>query len=166
MILSSTFRKRITEVLKDKFPDIPVYGFPEVSKGYRVPCFFVGLTKDMIGNGAINAKGTLQRDMDWQITYLIKDPKEEDLYMVSELLKKAFSEQDFRNRYGAFILHIEDRYVEVKNLSFTLAGGDYTEMVATLSLSFKDDLEYEDDTILMEHVYTDLNYEKEAENGV
>lgn len=139
MVSLKELKKGLLDVLKGLYPDgYRFYGI-EVTEGYEKPSFFTQLVPVLV-------EPQTQRITDniflFAITYFQKKPDE------SDALEKI---NKIREAYGIKV-RIWDRYVNVDSFSYEFVGNERNIPQIQITVSFKDQIAWEEEREVMENV--------------
>ncbi|WP_410497033.1 hypothetical protein QTL86_09185 [Cellulosilyticum sp. ST5] len=88
MVLYQDIAKAVTMVIKEAFPNIPIYG-DEVREGYKTPSFFVGI---MPVNSINHTKSIKEEQLLITVSYFSNTTESLKNYKVMQELKVAFGQ--------------------------------------------------------------------------
>lgn len=151
MILEMDIRKALFELMITKWPR-PEYQYylREVHEAYRMPCFFIlADLEEEVPSGVACFKKTYQ----CKIMYYEKGHKETKTAEIVDGMRQLFLSSGKTSRY--FILHVKDRYLEIKNFSYNYVGSDLDVPEIVFRLEFVDSYAQKDTHEIMEDVHTE-----------
>lgn len=147
MITEMDIKKRLIELMATKWPKKKYrYYLREVYDAYRMPCFFILVDLD---DESPSGAFVVEKSYTIRIEYWESGHKEEKTAEIVDGMRELFLSQGNR-RY--FTLHIDDRYLEVRNFNYDYVGSRLEVPEISFRLEFFDSYAVEDKTEKMQQV--------------
>ena len=122
MILYQDIAKAVTMVIKEAFPNVPIYG-DEVREGYKTPSFFVGIMPVTSINHTKNIKG---ESLLITVSYFSNTTESLKNYRVMQELKVAFGQ----------VVGVDNRRFTIEELTTEEIGEDADIYGLTFSINY------------------------------
>ncbi len=110
MILYQDIAKAVTMVIKEAFPDAPIYG-DEVREGYKTPSFFIGV---MPVSSINHTKSIKEEQLFITVSYFSNTAESLKNYKVMQELKVAFGQ----------VLDVDNRKFTIQETNTEKVGED------------------------------------------
>lgn len=110
MVLYQDIAKTVTMVVKEAFPEIPIYG-DEVREGYKTPSFFIGI---MPVSSINHTKSIKEEQLLITVSYFSNTSESLKNYRVMQELKTAFGQ----------VLSVDNRKFTIQETNTEKVGED------------------------------------------
>ena len=110
MVLYQDIAKAVTMVIKEAFPNVPIYG-DEVREGYKTPSFFIGI---MPVSSINHTKSIKEEQLLITISYFSNTTESIKNYQVMQELKAAFGQ----------VLGVDNRKFTIQETNTEKVGED------------------------------------------
>lgn len=130
MIASKQIKKAVNKILYEKYK-LPIYG-SQILEGYKKPCFFVQIELD---RASFVNRNIIEKVFVINIYYFQREKDEHDIMTKMDQLLKEI---------GAKLL-VNDRSLEVSDISFNLTGEARDILKMEFTISFYDNQDKTDE---------------------
>lgn len=134
MVLYQDIAKAVTMVIKEAFPDVPIYG-DEVREGYKTPSFFIGI---MPVNSINHTKVIKEEQLLITVTYFSNTTESLKNYRVMQELRVAFGQ----------VLGVNNRKFTIQETSTEKLGEDGDIYQFTFNINYYELASNESDSVL------------------
>ena len=138
MVLYQDIAKAVTMVIKEAFPDIPVYG-DEVREGYKTPSFFIGIMPVSSINHTKNIK---EEQLLITVSYFSNTTESLKNYRVMQELKTAFGQ----------VLGVDNRRFTIQETNTEKVGEDGDIYQFTFDINYYELAPSESDSVLVREI--------------
>ena len=138
MVLYQDIAKAVTMVIKEAFPNIPIYG-DEVREGYKTPSFFVGI---MPVNSINHTKSIKEEQLLITVSYFSNTTESLKNYKVMQELKVAFGQ----------VLSVDNRRFIIQETNTEKVGEDGDIYQFTFDINYYELASSESDSILAKEI--------------
>ena len=134
MILYKDIVKAVTMIIKEAFPNIPIYG-DEVREGYKTPSFFIGI---MPVSSINHTKAIKKEQLLITVTYFSNTAESLKNYRVMQELKVAFGQ----------VLGVDNRKFTIQETNTEKVGEDGDIYQFTFDINYYELAPSESDSVL------------------
>lgn len=138
MVLYQDTAKAVTMVIKEAFPNVPIYG-DEVREGYKTPSFFIGI---MPVSSINHTKSIKEEQLLITITYFSDTTESLKNYKVMQELKVAFGQ----------VLSVNNRRFTIQETNTEKVGEDGDIYQFTFDINYYELASSESDSILAKEI--------------
>jgi len=134
MVLYQDIAKVVTIIIKEAFPDVPIYG-DEVREGYKKPSFFIGI---MPVNSINHTKAIKEEQLLITVTYFSDTTESLKNYRVMQELKVAFGQ----------VLGVDNRKFTIQETNTEKVGEDGDIYQFTFDINYYELASSKSDSVL------------------
>ena len=134
MVLYQDIAKAVTMVIKETFPDVPIYG-DEVREGYKTPSFFIGI---MPVSSINHTKSIKEEQLLITVSYFSNTRESLKNYRVMQELKVAFGQ----------VLSVDNRRFTIQETNTEKVGEDGDIYQFTFNINYYELASSESDGVL------------------
>lgn len=138
MVLYQDIAKAVTMVIKEAFPDVPIYG-DEVREGYKTPSFFIGI---MPVSSINHTKSIKEEQLLITISYFSNTSESLKNYKVMQELKVAFGQ----------VLSVDNRKFTIQETNTEEVGEDGNIYQFTFDINYYELASSESDSVLAKEI--------------
>lgn len=138
MVLYQDIAKAVTMVIKEAFPDVPIYG-DEVREGYKTPSFFVGI---MPVNSINHTKSIREEQLLITVSYFSNTTESLKNYKVMQELKAAFGQ----------VLGVDNRKFTIQETNTEKVGEGGNIYQFTFDINYYELASSESDSVLVRKI--------------
>lgn len=138
MVLYQDIAKAVTMVIKDTFPDVPIYG-DEVREGYKKPSFFIGI---MPVSSINHTKSIKEEHLLITVSYFSNTTESLKNYKVMQELKVAFGQ----------VLSVDNRRFTIQETNTEKVGEDGDIYQFTFDINYYELASSESDSVLVKEI--------------
>ncbi len=138
MVLYQDIAKAVTMVIKEAFPNIPIYS-DEVREGYKTPSFFIGI---MPVTSINHTKSIKEEQLLITITYFSDTAESLKNYQVMQQLKSAFGQ----------VLGVDNRRFTIQETNTEKIGEDGDIYQFTFGIDYYELASSESDSVLVREI--------------
>ena len=138
MVLYQDVAKAVTMVIKEAFPNVPIYG-DEVREGYKKPSFFVGI---MPVSSINHTKSIKEEQLLITVSYFSNTTESLKNYKVMQELKVAFGQ----------VLSVDNRRFTIQETNTEKVGEDGDIYQFTFDINYYELASSEPDSALVKEI--------------
>lgn len=152
MISEILLKSAINTVIAEAFPKAHIYS-QGIVEGFKYPAVFSEMKLVSMNDATINI---VEKQYQVTLTYIPKNPTEQDNMEKVTALTEAFKCVDSRNRRRKMCIKVDDdgdeRFIKVSDVSYSFVGDRYDLLRVKFALRFYDTEEITDPEPLMEEI--------------
>ncbi len=138
MVLYQDIAKAVTKVIKEAFPNVPIYG-DEVKEGYKKPSFFIGI----LPVSSINYTRSIKEEqLLITVSYFSNTTDTLKNYSVMQKIKAAFGQ----------VLGVDNRKFTIQEITTEKVGEDGDIYQFTFDINYYELACSESDSVLAEEI--------------
>lgn len=138
MVLYQEIAKAVTMVIKEAFPNVPIYG-DEVREGYKTPSFFIGI---MPVSSINHTKSIKEEQLLITVSYFSNTTESLKNYRVLQELKVAFGQ----------VLSVDNRRFTIQETNTEKVGEDGDIYQFTFDINYYELASSESDSLLVREI--------------
>lgn len=138
MVLYQDIAKAVTMVIKEAFPEVPIYG-DEVREGYKTPSFFIGI---MPVSSINHTKSIKEEQLLITVSYFSNATESLKNYKVMQELKVAFGQ----------VLSVDNRRFTIQETNTEKIGEDGDIYQFTFGIDYYELASSESDSVLVREI--------------
>ena len=138
MVLYQDIAKAVTMVIRENFPEVPIYG-DVVREGYKTPSFFVGI---MPVSSINHTKSIKEEQLLITVSYFSNTTESLKNYRVMQELKAAFGQ----------VLSVDNRMFTIQETNTQKVGEDGDVYQFTFDINYYELASSESDSVLVREI--------------